>query len=171
MRRDYTVWQFGEIVAAFRRAYPDITLSTDVIVGFPGESEAQFETTIDLVRRVRPDIVNVTRFSARAGTPAASMPGQIVGWRVKERSRRLTRCRFQIAREIHERWIGRVVRVLVTEAGKPGSVLARRPEYRQVVLREAAPIGEFLRVRIESATATDLAGRVLDAASADGACR
>ncbi|HEX9340861.1 MAG TPA: tRNA (N(6)-L-threonylcarbamoyladenosine(37)-C(2))-methylthiotransferase [Thermoplasmata archaeon] len=161
MRREYTVAQFEEIVAAFRRAYPDITLSTDIIVGFPGESDGQFEATMDLVDRVRPDIVNVTRFSARAGTPAASMPGQIVGWRVKERSRRLTRCRFQIAREIHDRWIGREVRVLVTEPGKAGTVLARTPEYRQVVLREPTPIGEFLRVRIESATATDLAGRVL----------
>ncbi len=161
MRREYTVAQFEEIVAAFRRAYPEITLSTDIIVGFPGESDEQFESTMDLVHRVRPDIVNVTRFSARAGTPAASMPGQIVGWRVKQRSRRLTLLRFEIAREIHERWIGREVRVLVTEPGKPGSVLARTPEYRQVVLREPATIGEFLRVRIESATATDLAGRVL----------
>ncbi|HYU06502.1 MAG TPA: TRAM domain-containing protein, partial [Thermoplasmata archaeon] len=123
--------------------------------------DEQFESTMDLVHRVRPDIVNVTRFSPRAGTPAASMPGQIVGWRVKQRSRRLTLLRFEIAREIHERWIGREVRVLVTEPGKPDSVLARTPEYRQVVLREPAPIGAFLRVRIESATATDLAGRVL----------
>jgi len=171
MRREYTVAQFEEIVAAFRRAYPEITLSTDIIVGFPGESDEQFESTMDLVQRVRPDIVNVTRFSPRAGTPAASMPGQIVGWRVKQRSRRLTLLRFQLAREIHERWIGREVCVLVTEPGKPGTVLARTPEYRQVVLREPAPIGEFLRVRIESATATDLAGRVLDPASVDGSIR
>ncbi len=161
MRREYTVAEFEEIVTAFRRAYPEITLSTDIIVGFPGESDRQFEATMDLVHRVRPDIVNVTRFSTRAGTPAASMTGQVVGWRVKQRSRRLTLSRFEIAREIHERWIGREVWVLVTEPGKPGTVLARTSEYRQVVLQEPATIGEFLRVRIESATATDLAGRVL----------
>jgi len=72
MRREYTVAEFEEIVAAFRRKIPDVTLSTDVIVGFPGETEGQFEATMDLMGRVRPDIVNVTRFSARAGTPAAS---------------------------------------------------------------------------------------------------
>src|SRR5207249_7054979 len=99
MRRQYTVSQFEDIVRTFRRAYPNITLSTDVIVGFPGESEEQFEATIELIRRVRPDIVNVTRFSPREGTPAATMSGQIVGWRVKERSRRLTRLRFQISRD------------------------------------------------------------------------
>ncbi len=161
MRRQYTVSQFEEIVCRFRRAFPEITLSTDVIVGFPGESEEQFEATMELIRRVRPDIVNVTRFSPRDGTPAATMPGQIVGWKVKERSRRLTRLRFQIARETNERFIGREASVLVTEPGKPGTVLARTPEYRQVVLREPAAIGEFLRVKIDGARPTDLSGHLL----------
>src|SRR5881296_1183146 len=161
MRRQYTVSQFEEIVRTFRGAYPDITLSTDVIVGFPGESEEQFEATMELIRRVRPDIVNVTRFSPREGTPAATMPGRIVGWKVKERSRRLTRLRFQIAREMNERFIGREATVLVTEPGKPGTVLARTPEYRQVVLREPATIGEFLRVEIDGARPTDLSGHLL----------
>ena len=161
MRRDYTVAQFEEIVAAFRRACPALTLSTDVIVGFPGETEEQFEATMDLVRRVRPDIVNVTRFSARPGTPAASLPGQIVGWRVKNRSRRITSLRFAIAREIHQAFVGEEVDVLVTEPGKEGTFLARTPEYRQVVLHEPAGLGDFLRVRIDAARATDLFGHAV----------
>ncbi len=161
MRRQYTVSEFEEIVGRFRLAFPEITLSTDVIVGFPGESEEQFEATMELIRRVRPDIVNVTRFSPRDGTPAATMPGQIVGWKLKERSRRLTRLRFQIAREMNERFIGREATVLVTEPGKPGTVLARTPDYRQVVLREPATIGEFLRVEIDGARPTDLSGHLL----------
>jgi threonylcarbamoyladenosine tRNA methylthiotransferase CDKAL1 len=161
MRREYTVAQFEEAVAAFRRAFPALTLSTDVIVGFPGETEEQFEATMDLVRRVRPDIVNVTRFSARPGTPAASLPDPIVGWRVKNRSRRLTSLRFTLAREIHQAFVGDEVEVLVTEPGKEGTVLARTPEYRQVVLHEPATLGEFLRVRIDAARATDLFGHVV----------
>ncbi len=161
MRREYAVSDFEAIVGAFRAAYPDLTLSTDVIVGFPGETEEAFEATMDLVRRVRPDIVNVTRFSSRPGTPAASFPGAIVGWRVKQRSRRLTSLRFAIAREIHQRFVGDEVDVLVTEAGKEGTVLARTPEYRQVVLHESAPFGEFVRVRINAARATDLFGHVV----------
>lgn len=158
MKREYTVARFEEIVAAFRRAFPEMTLSTDIIVGFPGETETQFEASMDLIRRVRPDIVNVTRFSARAGTPAAAMKGQIVGWRVKERSRRLTRLRFQIAQEIHERFVGREVDILATEPGKRGTTLARTREYRQVVLPDPLPLGEFLEARIDAARPTDLLG-------------
>ena len=160
MRREYSVAQFEEIVHRFRHAYPELSLSTDVIVGFPGETEDEFEATMDLVRRVRPDIVNVTRFSARSGTPAANMENQIVGWRVKERSRRLTRLRFEIAQELHDRLVGREYTVLVTEPGKAGTVLARTPEYRQVVLPEAASLGEFVTVGIDGATPTDLRGHV-----------
>jgi tRNA A37 methylthiotransferase MiaB len=161
MRREYSVAEFEEIIRAFRRAFPRITLSTDMIVGFPGETETQFDRTIELIRRTRPDIVNVTRFSARAGTPAASLPNGIVGWRVKERSRRLTRLRFEIARDVHRTFLGEEVDVLVTEPGKGTTVLARTPEYRQVVLPGPLPLGEFVRVRIEEARATDLRGRLL----------
>jgi threonylcarbamoyladenosine tRNA methylthiotransferase CDKAL1 len=161
MQREYTVDQFEEIVRRFRQAFPDLTLSTDVIVGFPGETEAQFESTFRLVERTRPDIVNVTRFSPRAGTPAATMTKQVVGWRVKERSRSLTRLRFRISRETHERFVGREQEVLVTEPGKGSTTLARTPEYRQVVLREPVPLGQFVRVRVDAARPTDLMGHVL----------
>ncbi|HEY6146447.1 MAG TPA: radical SAM protein [Thermoanaerobaculia bacterium] len=161
MRRDYSVAQFETIVAAFRHRFPKLTLSTDVIVGFPGETEAQFEETMDLVRRVWPEIVNVTRFSARSGTPAATMPNQVVGWQVKERSRRLTRLRFQFSQEIHEPFVGREEWVLVTEPGKPGTVLGRTPEYRQVVLRDPVELGTFVRVRIDRARPNDLLAHVV----------
>jgi len=161
MKREYSVAQFEDIVAAFRDRFPELTLSTDVIVGFPGETEAQFEETMDLVRRVRPEIVNVTRFSARTGTPAATMADPIVGWRVKERSRRLTRLRFQISQEAHEPFVGREEWVLVTEPGKAGTVLGRTPEYRQVVLRDPVDLGTFVRVRIDRARPTDLLGHVV----------
>jgi tRNA A37 methylthiotransferase MiaB len=161
MRREYTVAEFEDIVHTFRRAYPRLTLSTDVIVGFPGEDEDQFGRTMELVGRIRPDIVNVTRFSPRAGTPAARMPNPIVGWRVKERSRRLTRARFAIAQSIHEEFVGEEVEVLLTEPGKGTTVLARTPEYRQVVLPGPLSLGAFARVRIEAAHATDLRGTLV----------
>ena len=161
MKREYTVAEFEEIVRCFRTAFPEIALSTDIIVGFPGETEEQFELTMDLVRRVRPEIVNVTRFSPREGTPAARMPGKIVGWRVKERSRRLTRLRFEISSEIHSRLVGREVEILMTEPGKPGSLLGRTAEYRQVVVHEPVALGEFVRVRIDAARATDLIGHLV----------
>jgi len=160
MRRDYGVADFRAIVAGFRAGFPDLTLSTDIIVGFPGETESQFERSMDLVREVRPDVVNVTRFSARHGTPAATMPGQVVAWRAKERSRRLSRLRFEIARDRNQRFVGRAVRALTTEPGKAGTTLARTDEYKQVVLPGVLPIGDFVECCITAARAVDLVGEL-----------
>lgn len=161
MKREYMVADFERIVAASRAAFPEITISTDVIVGFPGEAEDAFTRTIDLVRRVRPDIVNVTRFSARAGTPAATMAGQVVGWRAKERSRRLSRLRFRIAREIHARYVGRTLAVLTTEPGKAGTTLGRTDSYKQVVLPSDEPIGDWRTARIVEGREADLVGELI----------
>jgi MiaB-like tRNA modifying enzyme len=161
MKREYTVADFERIVSEFRSAIPETTLSTDIIVGFPGETEDAFERTMDLVRRVRPDVVNVTRFSPRAGTPATTMPNPVVGWRVKERSRRLTRLRMAIAREVHESYVGRDLPILTTEPGKAGTTLARTDAYRQVVLLSEEPIGEFGVARILAGREADLIGELI----------
>ncbi len=158
MQRDYTVADFARIVRRFRRSFPDLTLSTDVIVGFPGETEETVQATIDLLERVRPDIVNVTRFSPRLGTPAASWKAP-VGWRVKDWSRRMTAVKVRIGREINEAYVGRIVRVLTTEPGKPGTTIARTDAYKQVVLPDPLPLGEFLEAEIVGASEIDLMGR------------
>jgi len=161
MGREYAVADFERIVVRFRRAYPEITLSTDVIVGFPGETEEAFERTMDLVRRIRPDVVNVKGFSPRNGTPAASMGNRIVGWRVKDRTRRLSLLRLRIAREIHEGLVGRTLTVLTTEPGKAGTTLSRTDTYRQVVLPSDEPIAEFRTARIVAGRETDLVGELI----------
>ena len=161
MKREYAVADFERILAGFRAAFPEITISTDVIVGFPGETDDAFARTIDLVRRVRPDMVNVTRFSARAGTPAATMAGQVVGWRAKERSRRLSRLRFRIAREIHAGYVGRTLDVLTTEPGKAGTTLGRTDSYKQVVLPSEEPIGDWRTARIVEGREADLVGELI----------
>ena len=159
MRRDYAVADFERIVRAFRAAHPGLTLSTDVIVGFPRETEETVAATLALLERVRPDIVNVTRFSPRPGTPAAGWEAP-VGWRVKEWSRRVVAAKSQIAREVNEAHVGRTVRVLVTEPGKPGTTIARTDAYKQVVLPGTHAVGAFLDARIVRATDVDLAGVV-----------
>jgi len=161
MKREYVVADFERIVAAFRAAFPEVTVSTDIIVGFPGETDEAFERTMDLVRRVRPEVVNVTRFSPRRGTPAATMSGQVVGWRVKNRSRRVSRLRMEIAREAHERFVGRVVRVLTTEPGKGGTTMSRTDDYRQVILTSTEEIGEFRTARILAGREPDLIGELI----------
>jgi MiaB-like tRNA modifying enzyme len=161
MGREYAVADFLAIVRTFRGALPELTLSTDVIVGFPGETDEAFEETVGLIRRVRPDVVNVTRFSPRAGTPAATFPDQVVGWRAKERSRRLVRVKDAIGRAINETFVDRRLRILTTEEGKGDTTIARSDAYKQVVLDGRWPLGEFLEARIDRATAVDLRGHVV----------
>jgi threonylcarbamoyladenosine tRNA methylthiotransferase CDKAL1 len=140
MGRDYTVAEFEEIVAAFRKRYPAITIATDVIVGFPGETEEDFSETIELIRRIRPHKVNVTRYSRRPYTCITTerdFPDHIK----KDRSRILNAVAEEVYTSINTGCIGNVVPFMVTETLREGSVLARSPVYTGIVLREALPVG------------------------------
>ncbi len=156
MNRGYTVEEFLEIVRSFRRAFPELTLSTDVIVGYPTETQEDFELTYRLIEELKPDILNITRFSPREGTPAARLR-DIHEFIKKERSRRLTQLMKKIGYEKHRRYVGRKLRVLITKPGKNGTLLARTDNYKQVVL-QSGKIGEFTEARIKDATSTYLIG-------------
>lgn len=161
MGRTYTVEEFEEIVKEFRKHIKDLNLNTDIIVGFPGESEEAFQNTVELVKRIKPDKINVSRFSPRPGTLAAKMKGQIVGWKVKERSRYLHRLRLAISYEINKRYVGREVEVLTHSSGEKGGIEGRTMNYKDIILPDA-PIGEFVRVKVTKATSTYLMGEVVE---------
>lgn len=152
MKRGNTVRQFVDIVHRVRERYPDCTLSTDLIAGFPGESESDFQQSLDLISGVRPDIVNVTRFSARPGTPAFSMQEQVPGWVMKERSRKATRLRFQISGENNSLYYGRRVDVLITEKGKNGFTIGRLGNYRQAIVSGLHEPGSVMECRVTGST-------------------
>lgn len=162
MKRGYTVEKFWEVVEAFRLEVRPLTLATDIIVGFPGEGEEEFEDSLDLVRELKPDIVNITRFSPRPGTPAAYVEGQVPGWVVKRRSRELTKLRFEVSQRTNKQLEGARLRVLTTEEGKNGTTLARSEDYRPVVLDGRIPLGEFTEVIVVDSTETYLRGEILD---------
>jgi tRNA A37 methylthiotransferase MiaB len=106
-------------------------------------------------------VVNVTRFSPRQGTPAAKAKNQVVGWVSKERSRELTKLRFAIAKEIHDSMVGSEEEILITEVGKPGTMIGRTSAYRPVVIENNVPLGSTHRVLITGAEPTYLMGRLL----------
>jgi threonylcarbamoyladenosine tRNA methylthiotransferase CDKAL1 len=164
MRRGYTVATFRHLVAEARRAFPTLHLATDVIVGFPTERDEDHARTEALLEEVAPETVNVTRFSARPGTPAARGPPVPPG-AAKRRSRSLARLRERLARGQLERWIGSTVDARVLEYGSEGSSVARLPNYLPVVLDERPPLGSDVPVRIEGARSTYLLGRAVRAAS------
>jgi MiaB/RimO family radical SAM methylthiotransferase len=161
MNRGYTVNEFMMIVERFRKALPDLTLSTDVIVGFPAETEAQFRRTIELVQKVRPDIINITRFSARPFTSAKTMNGRIPTNIVKERSTRISEICSRITLEKNKTHLGRKYSVLSTEKGKQKTFSGRAENYKQIILKEPVRIGDIVSVEIIEAAKTYLVGRLI----------
>ncbi len=158
MNRGYGPGDFISLAKRLRRASPHMTLATDVIVGFPGETEEDHRSTVDMLKEVRPDIVNVTRFSPRQGTPAARARNQVPGWVAKERSREITKLRFEISQEINGAMTGSRERITITEEGKAGTVIGRTSSYKPVVVKGRHPIGSTMEVEIIRSAATHLFG-------------
>lgn len=162
MHRGYTVDQFRSIVWAARARMPDLVLATDVIVGYPTEGPSDLEATVRLLEETGPEIVNVTRFSPRPGTPAATLT-PLSPSTAKRRSRHVVEVKTGIGRRRLERWIGWEGTALVTEHGVDGSSVARLPNYLPAVIPRRLPLGSWPRVRVEGARSTYLL------AEADGA--
>ncbi|GAB6880477.1 tRNA (N(6)-L-threonylcarbamoyladenosine(37)-C(2))-methylthiotran sferase [Halorubrum gandharaense] len=151
MRRQHRVDKFREVVAAFDDRLDHWTLSTDFIVGFPTETDADHERSMELLREVRPEKINVTRFSKRPGTDAADMKG-LGGTLKKERSKAMSALKMDVVREAYEAMVGETYEVLVVEEGTADSVKCRDPAYRQVIVQNApekgVAVGDFLEVEI-----------------------
>jgi len=156
MRRGYTVETFRRVVRAFRQRFPDLQLVTDIIVGFPTESGEAFRRTLELVEEIRPDKVNLSKFSPLPGTDASRFK-QLSSEEVAERSRILTGLCHRIGLEVNRRYVGKTFPALIVERGTRGGVLARTPNYKPVVLKEGA-IGEEVCVTIVRAESTYLVG-------------
>jgi len=152
MRRGHTVETFADIVKAVRKEVPEMTISTDIIVGYPTETEQQFEDTLKLLRETKPEVVNMARFSPRPGTTAASMKGQIHGNITKERSRKLAKVHKEVALERNQQWIGWQGEVIVDKKADE-DVCARNYAYKLIIIREKLPLGTVLNVKIVEAKA------------------
>lgn len=160
MLRPYKKEDFLSIVKKIRRRFPDATIATDVIAGFPGETEQQFQETVSVLRKTKPDIVNISRFGARPNTAAALMQGRLHGRELKRRSRILTALCKKIALHQNKRFVGKKMRVLVTEKGSKGSFVGRAQNYKPVAIKENF-LGKFVNVRINKAFPTYLSGTAL----------
>jgi len=140
MRRQHRVEKFTEIVETFDDRLAHWTLSTDFVVGFPTETDHDHEQSMALLREVRPEKVNVTRFSKRPGTDAAEMKG-LGGTLKKERSKEMSAVKRDIVERAHESMVGDRHEVLVVEQGTADSVKCRDGAYRQVIVQNAPEYG------------------------------
>ncbi len=151
MRRQHRVDKFREVVETFDDRLDEWTLSTDFIVGFPTETAADHERSMELLREVRPEKINVTRFSKRPGTDAAEMKG-LGGTVKKERSKAMSELKMEVVGEAYGSMVGTEREVLVVEEGTGDSVKCRDGAYRQVIIQRAGDrgvaIGDLLDVKI-----------------------
>ncbi|MBW3554218.1 MAG: MiaB/RimO family radical SAM methylthiotransferase [Gemmatimonadetes bacterium] len=163
MVRRYTVAGFLDVVDAVRRAMPDIVLSTDIIVGFPGETDEEYEATLELMRTVRFDDAYLYKYSPRDGTPATRLPaGDFVPDEIAQaRLERLIALHRRIQAEINRAQLGRVEEVLVEKhARSAGDMLGRTVGNKVVAFPgDASLIGRFLPVRLEATTGATFIGR------------
>ncbi len=163
MKRGYTALEYRQKIRRLREVRPDICLSTDIIVGFPGESDSDFESTMDLVREVGFDQSYSFIYSPRPGTPAAAYPDDLSR---EEKQLRLGRLQATInsqARSISEAMVGTVQRVLVERPSvKDERVMAGKTENNRWVNFQADPnvIGQFVDVLVTEALPNSLRGRL-----------
>ncbi len=162
MKRNYCVEDFVRVVEILRARVPGMTIATDVICGFPTETEEDFEQTMRLVEVIRPDVVNVSRFTPRKGTAAAKMK-QLPDNIIKARTARMSELCRRIAFENNKRLVGKEFEVLITEKNEKHKTLTGRiPNYRQVsVNSEKIGFGEFARVKIMGTSQSGLIGKII----------
>jgi len=159
MRRGYSAKQYRELVERIRDAIPGVALSTDVIVGFPGESEEQFERTFDMIRELRFDTVHAACYSPRSGTIAARKLRDDVPLEEKRRRReKIEALQEGIASEINRKLLGQTVEMLV-EGRKKGKWQGRTRTDKLVFFSdEDDHIGKLVRVKIEKTSPWALQG-------------
>jgi len=160
MARGYTVAQFRQLVDRIRRRIPDVYLATDVIVGFPGETEEQFLNTYRLLEELRFDMVHVAAFSPRPGTPAARLPDDVPPEEKERRRRLIDELQERIAGEINRRFLGRTVEVLV-EGKHKGKWRGRTRTNKLVFFEDEGDWrGKLAQVRITWAGPWSMRGEV-----------
>jgi tRNA-2-methylthio-N6-dimethylallyladenosine synthase len=168
MRRTYSRERYLRLADEMREAIPDLALTTDLIVGFPGETEEDFEQTVTAVEEVDYDSAFTFVFSPRQGTEAATMPGQVPEEIKRERIEHLVEVVQRVAERRNRERIGRVEEVLVEGPSRTDDQVLRGRTRRNTTVNftGAAQPGELVSVEIDGATSTTLRGRRLAAVAA-----
>ena len=161
MNRQYTIENYLEMTTTFRTKIPHLTIATDIIVGFPGETEQQFTNTLTNIKKIKPDIVNITRFSPRPLTPAKKMKHKTPTHIMKQRSKKLTELSQHITLKQNQKQIGIKHTILITEQGKNNTVVGRNNSNKPVVLHTQIPLGTFVNTQIVDAQPTHLFGKLI----------
>jgi MiaB-like tRNA modifying enzyme len=158
MKRGHTSETFRGIVKKVKERFENFTISTDIIVGFPSETEEDFQKTITLLDETKPDVVNLSKYSARPGTDAAELK-QIDAAEIKRRSKIIFEQINKISIESNKKWIGWKGKVLFDENTEEG-IKGRNYAYKPISIDEEVQIGQSHIVEITNATVKRLTGKI-----------
>jgi len=155
MNRGYNIEDFKNIVKKFRKKFPLLTFSTDLIVGFPEETNEDFNKTIYLIKEVKPDIVNISKFGARPRTEASKM-GKLSREIIDKRTKKINKVIEKIKIKNSKRWLNWEGEVLIDEIGKKGGLIGRNFAYKPVLT--TSKLGTFCEIKINEVYPTYLIG-------------
>jgi len=158
MKRGHTAGTYREIVNKVKQRFSEFTISTDIIVGFPSETEEDFQKTVSLLDETKPDVVNLSKYSARPGTDAAELK-QIDAAEVKRRSKIIFQQISKLSMESNRKWIGWKGKVLFDETTEEG-IKGRNFAYKPVFVDGEIKIGQSYTVEIIDATVKRLVGKI-----------
>ncbi|MFA6708776.1 MAG: tRNA (N6-isopentenyl adenosine(37)-C2)-methylthiotransferase MiaB [Fusobacterium sp.] len=165
MNRGYTKEEYLKLVEKLRTRIPDVALSTDIIVGFPGETEENFKDTLDVVKKAKYDTAFMFMYSIRTGTKAGEMEEQIEEEVKKDRLQRLISLQTEMSNEVSKEYYGKIERVLVEGASRKNKdILSSRTSSNKVVLFKGDPSlkGQFVNIKINKCKTWTLYGEVVD---------
>mgnify|MGYP002621334993 CR=1 FL=1 len=159
MRRHHTVDDYKKIVFKFKDEIPDLTLATDIIVGYPTETDDDFQKTIDLVDEIKFNLIHISKYQHREGAISSSLeniPFEVM----KKRSKQLSDVKFKIIEEENKILKGKVLNALVVEKGSKGGFIAKSDSYIPIIVQDVE-VGQFIRVHIDKTTGTYLIGHAI----------
>ena len=160
MNRRHTIEEYLDFVKKIRNSIPEITLATDIIVGYPTETDEDFQKTIDLLEEIKPNLIHLSKYRHREGTLSSSLE-EIPHSLMKHRSKKLSEIKEKITNDENKHLLGKVLNILIVQKGSKGGYIGKSDSYLPVVV-DNAEIGTFIKVKITKTTSTYLIGEKLD---------
>ncbi|MBT4597208.1 MAG: tRNA (N(6)-L-threonylcarbamoyladenosine(37)-C(2))-methylthiotransferase [Candidatus Diapherotrites archaeon] len=159
MNRFYTVHEFEENINYIRKKIPEMSISTDIIVGFPGETETDFKQSLSLVKKIKPNILNISRFGKRKGTIAEQMLGQLTEKDKKARSKELFVLSRRVFLKRNKQFVGQRFNALVSEKAQINGFVARTDNYLPVVVESG--FGQIVEIEVKEAFFHFFKGKII----------
>ena len=160
MNRRHTIEEYLDFVKKIRNSIPEITLATDIIVGYPTETDEDFQKTIDLLEEIKPNLIHLSKYRHREGALSSSLE-EIPHSLMKHRSKKLSEIKEKITNDENKHLLGKVLNILIVQKGSKGGYIGKSDSYLPVVV-DNAEIGTFIKVKITKTTSTYLIGEKID---------